>query len=83
MALRFSRLYIFVSILKLRSVDDIDHLRLRAFLIPGQITNLNQLRIRIMTDCGEYIQNLGDNDMVSGKIHPVKLGYFHVRGAGV
>lgn len=76
----FPTLYIRVNT-ETPSVDDIDHLRLRAFLIPGQITNLNQLRIRIMTDCGEYIQNLGDNDMVSGKIHPVKLGYFHVRGA--
>lgn len=62
------------------SSDQLDHLRLRAFLIPGQITNLNQLRIRISTDCGEYTQDLGNSEMVTGKIHPIKMGYFKQRG---
>lgn len=61
---------------------DIDQIRLRAFLIPGQIKNLNELQIRVMTNCGEYTQALGDDDFntVSGKIYPVRLGYFHNRG---
>lgn len=60
--------------------SDLDHLRLRAFLIPGQIKNLNELQITLSTDCGEYTQDLGADAMVSGKIHPIKLGYFKKRG---
>lgn len=62
------------------TADQLDHLRLRAFLIPGQIKNLNELQITLSTDCGEYTQDLGDDAMVSGKIHPIKLGYFKKRG---
>lgn len=64
------------------AAGDIDQIRLRAFLIPGQVKNLNELQIRVMTNCGEYTQALGDDDFntVSGKIYPVRLGYFHNRG---
>lgn len=62
------------------AADELDHLRLRAFLIPGQITNLNQLKVVISTDCGEYTQVLGDDAMVTGTIHPIKMGYFKKRG---
>lgn len=59
---------------------DVDHLRLRAFLIPGAVTNLNELQIRVSTDCGEYLQELNAQDMVSGQIHRVSLRYFNQRG---
>lgn len=64
----------------------IDHLRVRAFLIPGQITtqNMNRLRIHLQTDCGDFYQMLeNDGNFQGGKgeIYPVKLGYFKVPGA--
>lgn len=59
---------------------DIDHLRLRAFLIPGAVKNLNELQVRISTDCGEYIQPLNTQSMVRGEIHRVSLKYFNQRG---
>lgn len=59
---------------------DIDHLRLRAFLIPGAVKNLDELQVRISTDCGEYIQPLNTQSMVSGEIHRVSLKYFNQRG---
>ncbi len=64
--------------------DELDHLRLRAFLIPGQInsTNMNKLRVHIQTDCGDYYQMLqNDTKFVTGQIYPVKLGYFRQEGA--
>ena len=36
------------------SSSNIDRLRLRAFLIPGQVTDLSDLQLVISTDCGEY-----------------------------
>lgn len=63
---------------------DLDHLRLRAFLIPGQITgsNLNKLRVHLQTNCGDFYQMLeNDGNFVTGNIYPVKFGYFKVRGA--
>lgn len=70
--------------------DQIDHLRLRAFLIPGQITNetLNKLRVHVQTNCGDYYKMLksdtGDNEgnggFVSGQIYPIKLNYFKKAG---
>lgn len=63
---------------------DLDHLRLRAFLIPGQITgsNLNKLRVHLQTNCGDFYQMLeNDGKFVTGNIYPVKFGYFKVRGA--
>jgi len=63
---------------------DLDHLRLRAFLIPGQITgsNLNKLRVHLQTNCGDFYQMLeNDGHFVTGNIYPVKFGYFKVRGA--
>lgn len=62
-----------------QSAENFDHLRVRAFLIPGAIQNLNELEVVLTTDCGEYKQRLGNSAMVSGKIHPVKLGYFKSR----
>lgn len=65
------------------TATQIDHLRLRAFLIPGQIkgTDLNKLRIHIQTDCGDFYKMLvGDDTDITGKIYPVKLGYFKQRG---
>lgn len=63
------------------SMDQIDHLRLRAFLIPGQVTDLSQLKITIQTDCGDYEQQLGTSAIVSGAIHPINLGFFRQAGA--
>ena len=63
---------------------DLDHLRLRAFLIPGQITgsNLNKLRVHLQTNCGDFYQMLeNDGKFVTGNIYPVKFGFFKVRGA--
>lgn len=63
---------------------DLDHLRLRAFLIPGQITgsNLNKLRVHLQTNCGDFYQMLkNDGNFATGQIYPVKFGYFKVRGA--
>lgn len=63
-------------------VDKLDQLRLRAFLIPGQITkdNMKQLRVHIETDCGDFYQMLATPDnFVTGSIHPVKFGYFYSR----
>lgn len=65
---------------------NLDHLRLRAFLIPGQISkakgNLKNLRIHIQTDCGEFYQMLNEDDkFATGRLYPVKLGYFQTRGA--
>lgn len=73
---------------------EVDHLRVRAFLAPGVVKNLNELQIVVSTDCGDYTQDLGDytveqdthagnadgTQMVAGKIHRIKLGYFMERG---
>lgn len=65
--------------------SDLDRLRLRAFLIPGQITgkNMNKLRVHLQTNCGEFYQMLkaDEANFVSGKIYPVKFGYFLSRGS--
>lgn len=58
------------------TAKQIDHFRLRAFLVPGQITNLQDLTVVVSTDCGEYEQKLDASAMVTGKIHPIKLKYF-------
>lgn len=68
----------------------LDHLRLRAFLIPGQVTadDLYKLRVHIQTNCGDYYKMLetkktgtGENESgyVSSRIYPVKMGYFKSR----
>lgn len=65
-------------------VNELDHLRLRAFIVPGQInsTNMNKVRVHIQTDCGDYYQMLEkDTQFVTGQIYPVKLGYFRQEGA--
>ena len=65
------------------SESDIDHMRLRAFLIPGQIdkTSLNTLRLHLQTNCGDFYQMLeNDGNFATGQIYPVKLGYFRTRG---
>lgn len=62
---------------------DIDHLRLRAFLIPGQVTgnDLRKLRVHLQTNCGDFYQMLeNDGNFVTGNIYPVKFGYFKTRG---
>lgn len=64
--------------------ESLDHLRLRAFLIPGQITgeNLNKLRVHLQTNCGDFYQMLNnDASFATGKLYPVKFGYFKTRGA--
>lgn len=64
----------------------LDQLRLRCFLIPGQIKPeaMGKLRVTLQTDCGDFYQML-ENDpkttFVSGEIYPVKFGRFHTRGA--
>lgn len=59
-----------------------DQLRVRAFLIPGQVTDLSQLSITVSTDCGDYTQQLKNaGEMVLGQIHPINLAYFTQRGA--
>ena len=64
----------------------LDQLRLRCFLIPGQIKPeaMGKLRVTLQTDCGDFYQML-ENDpetnFVSGQIYPVKFGRFHIRGA--
>lgn len=66
--------------------EKLDHLRLRCFLIPGQIkpNEMGKLRVHIQTDCGEFYQML-ENDpnasFASGQIYPVKFGHFKARGA--
>lgn len=65
------------------TANDLDHMRLRAFLIPGQITSntLSKLRIHLQTNCGDFYQMLNDDpNFASGKLYPVKLGYFETRG---
>lgn len=67
------------------SADQVDQLRLRAFIIPGSIRNLEELQVRVMTNFGEYVQqlksfDLTSSDPVQGKIYPIKLGYFYYRG---
>lgn len=65
------------------TASDIDHMRLRAFLIPGQINkdNLNTLRLHLQTNCGDFYQMLeNDGNFATGQIYPVKLGYFRTRG---
>jgi len=62
------------------SEGQIDHFRLRAFLVPGQITDMSNLTITVSTDCGEYQQKLDAATMVTGHIHPIKLKYFKEPG---
>lgn len=67
----------------------LDHLRLRAFLIPGQVTadDLYKLRVHIQTNCGDYYKMLevknqdgtGQSGYVSSRIYPIKMGYFKSR----
>lgn len=70
--------------------NDLDHLRLRAFLIPGQVTadSLYKLRVHIQTNCGDYYKMLeikkqggagNESGYVSSRIYPIKMGYFKSR----
>lgn len=69
---------------------ELDHLRLRAFLIPGAVKNLSNLKVVVESDCGVYEQPLQDyavqtgsvsgTEIVTGQIHRVKLGFFNTRG---
>lgn len=70
--------------------NDLDHLRLRAFLIPGQVTadDLYKLRVHIQTNCGDYYKMLevknqdgagNESGYVSSRIYPIKMGYFKSR----
>lgn len=62
----------------------LDQFRLRAFLIPGQITGetLGKLRVHLQTNCGEFYQMLNnDKSFATGKLYPVTFGYFESRGA--
>ena len=61
------------------AVGEVDQLRLRVFLLPGQVTNLDELEVTLHTDCGDYTQPLSSFAMVSGAIHPIKLSYFKTR----
>lgn len=62
------------------AAGEVDQLRLRVFLLPGQVTNLDELEVTLHTDCGDYTQPLSSFAMVSGAIHPIKLSYFKTRG---
>lgn len=62
------------------AAGEVDQLRLRVFLLPGQVTNLDELEVTLHTDCGDYTQPLSSFAMVSGAIHPIKLSYFVTRG---
>lgn len=59
---------------------EVDKLRLRAFLLPGQISNLQDLTVTVQTDCGDYTQKLGSQSVVKGQIHRVKFPYFEQAG---
>lgn len=63
--------------------SNLDQLRLRAFLIPGQVTDLSDLQIIVETDCGTYTQDLNTQTMASGQIHRVKLKYFKTEGQSI
>lgn len=69
-------------ILHIRSENnkEVDKLRLRAFLLPGQITNLQDLTVTVQTDCGDYTQKLGSQSVVKGSIHRVKFPFFQQAG---
>lgn len=62
------------------AANEIDKLRVRVFILPGQVTDLSQLEVVLHTDCGDYTQTLDKFDMVQGAIHPIKLSYFKTRG---
>ena len=62
------------------AAGEVDQLRIRTFIMPGQITNLDELEVTLHTDCGDYTQPLSSFAMVSGAIHPIKLSYFKTRG---
>lgn len=69
-------------VLHIRSEEksQVDKLRLRAFLLPGQITNLQDLTVTVETDCGKYTQRLGSQSVVKGSIHRVKFPFFQQAG---
>lgn len=73
---------VYTPLLHIRSEEgnEVDKLRLRAFLLPGQVTNLSDLKVTVETDCGVYTQNLGDQAVVKGQIHRVKLPFFQQPG---
>lgn len=48
------------------AATEVDHLRVRAFLAPGVVKNLNELQIVVSTDCGDYTQELGDYTITQG-----------------
>lgn len=65
------------------NVKEVDKLRLRAFLMPGQVTNLNDLEVTIYTDCGNYTQPLNAytvNNTIGGSIYRVKFKPFYDAG---
>lgn len=64
---------------ELGNAPDVDQLRLRVFIMPGQVKDLGDLTITVGTNCGNYVQKLASHDMVSGAIHPIKLKYFQQR----
>lgn len=61
--------------------EDFSHVRVRAFLIPGQIRNFSELRIRVQTDCGEYVKDLEPGSLgATGRVHLLRLPYLKERG---
>lgn len=62
------------------TAGQLDCLRLRAFMIPGQVKNLNDLEIVVSTNRGEYTQPLTDAAITPYAIHRVKMPFFKTPG---
>lgn len=60
--------------------NEVDHMRMRVFLIPNQVKNLNELEVVVHTNFGDYTQELGNSEMVTGAIHPINLPHFEGPG---
>lgn len=58
----------------------LDKLRLRAFLVPGQVKDLNELQIVVSTNYGEYTRVLNSDKIISGAIHRMQMPYFEHPG---
>ena len=63
------------------TANNVDRLRLRAFMIPGQVKNLDELSIEVSTNCGVYTKDLANSTVATGKIHRVRMPSINSRGA--
>ncbi|MDE7025843.1 MAG: hypothetical protein K2O88_08205 [Paramuribaculum sp.] len=63
-----------------RRGNDADQLKVRFFMIPGQVSGASDLKVKIQTDKGVYEKTLNTVEWATGTIHRAKMPQFIERG---